>query len=347
MKYWLQRISYQQGVAHPLLFNHNYLSIGFSEISPIKVIEKCKNNDWVGFEDEFLEAWGFIPRIRYNLWNFVNGMQKGDWVLVPTQGAFSIFEIISENVEIASDISISGLKDWEENRILINNENASIVRDGTPPVEVDLGFFRKVKPLFLEISRDAYADQTLTARLKARSSNLNISDLEDNIKATVSSYVINKPINLHNIILEQSAPIVYETIVRQLNPDKFERLIKWYFQRNLATSVDIPAKNETGKSGDTDVIATFDNLKLIIYVQAKFHNGFTSSWAIEQVKAYKDEKESLDDGYNRIGWVITSAEQFDQTAMEMAKLHNINLINGLEFSRMLIESGIQSLGNAL
>ena len=54
--------------------------------------------------------------------------------------------------------------------------------------------------------------------------------------------------------------------MKQLNPDKFERLIKWYFQRNLANSVDIPAKNENGKSGDTDVIATFDNLKLIIEI---------------------------------------------------------------------------------
>lgn len=347
MRSWIQRISYEQEVASPLLFTHNYLAIGFSEINPFDVLEKSLNNDWKGFENEFQNAWDYIPRQRFNLWNFVHEMKKGDWVLVPAPGSFSVFEIINNQAEIASDIIIPELKDWQDNPIYASRDDGHLHKRNETQDLVDLGFFRKVKPLFSDISRDAYADQALTSRLKTRNSNIEITDLERSLKDAIASYKINKPINLHNIILEQNTPIVFESITNQLNPDKFEKLIKWYFTRNMATSVDIPAKNENGKTGDADIIATFDNLKLIIYVQAKFHRGLTSSWAIEQIQSYKDQKESLDDGYSRICWVISTADQFDEDAIEMAKLNYVNLINGMEFSKMLIESGIQSLGNAI
>ena len=51
-----------------------------------------------------------------------------------------------------------------------------------------------------------------------------------------------------------------------------------------ADKVDIPSKNNKENAvenyADVDVIAIFEKLKHIIYIQAKFHNGKTSDWAV-------------------------------------------------------------------
>ncbi len=49
-----------------------------------------------------------------------------------------------------------------------------------------------------------------------------------------------------------------------------------------------------------DVIATFEKIKTIIFVQAKFHKGKTSSWAIEQISDFMTSRAAMDDGYSKI-----------------------------------------------
>ena len=59
-------------------------------------------------------------------------------------------------------------------------------------------------------------------------------------------------------ILEKITPQVLKSLKSELNPDKFENLVKFYFEKNGATDVYIPAKNEKGKEGDADVVAIFE-----------------------------------------------------------------------------------------
>ena len=347
MSYWLHRISWYAYVSYPLL-ELGYLSIGFSDLSNPQMHKIVAENNWESFEDEFEEAWGNVPRSRYALWRFIAEMKKDDLVVVPTTGSFSVYRILEDEFYIINELNeLSSLKDWEGNKVAIN-PNGYLSIDITKPDYVDLGFFRKVTPVAIGISREDYADRKLTARMKIRNTTADITDIKQSVDEALKAYHNQKPINIHATIVDKMSEIVLEIIRNQLNPDNFEKLVQWYFGKILASSVDIPAKNERGKEGDADVVATFENIKSIVYVQVKHHHeGETSSWAVEQVRKYKTQKESMDDGYSKSAWVISSADGFSQDTIEEAKTNHVHLIDGKEFSKMLIEVGFETLDQVL
>ena len=139
-------------------------------------------------------------------------------------------------------------------------------------------------------------------------------------------------------------------IHEELAPDKFESLIKWYFKRVRASEVDIPSKNESDKEGDVDIIATFEPIKVLVYVQAKFHDpgSQTDEWAVEQIQAYVEHRDNSqeDDGYAKVLWVVSTCDDFTDDCMKMAKAKGVTLINGREFARMLIDAGFAGLDTA-
>ena len=335
--YWLHRISYHAEVSYPLL-EQGYLSIGFSDFSNKDFLNDVLQEDWGKFENYFYEYWGHAPRTRYNLWRFINEMKKGDWIIVPSWGVFSVYEITEEKIFLLSDLKINKLTDWSGN-ILEIKDNLIYNEDEI----IDLGFYRKVIPVKKDIPRYEFADAALTARMKIRQTNANISDLKDSINNAVKAYEKNEPINIYSQILKQTKDTILNTIKKELNPDKFETLIKWYFEKVGATEVYIPPKNEAEKEGDADVIATFDNIKTIIYAQVKFHSGETADWAINQIKDYRNNKETMDDGYSKIAWVVTSANRFTSDCYEYAKENHVQLIDGNQFATMLIEVGIKNI----
>lgn len=348
MNYWLHRISHHAEVSYPLLWK-NKLSIGFSDFAKQEFIDDVlRPNTWQErwriLEDNVEEMWGSRPRTRHNLWRFIEGFKKGDRIVVPSWGVFSIYEIVSEKPQPISEINIPDLKDWNKNKLqfkgnqLYRGEN-----------HIDLGFFWDVKPLAKNMSRKDFADAPLTARMKIRTTNCNIFDLRESVERSLESFAKNKPINLYADIVEKIAPQVLKTLKSSLNPDKFENLVKFYFERNGATSAYIPSKNESGKEGDADVIAVFEPIKTVIYAQVKFHNikSDTNRWAVDQIKDYRNNKELLDDDYTKIAWVITSANGFTEQCKKLAQEEKVQLIDGNRFSEMLIEAGILDLNKAL
>lgn len=341
MNYWLHRISHIAELSYPLLDN-GYLTIGFSDFTNEEMISKVLANDWDYFNAQFQEMWGNIPRTRYNLWNFLK-FEKGDIVIVPSWGTFFVCEITDERPLLIGQTYSEDLKSWGNKNVLTNgdyllNENSE---------EYDLGFARKVNVLYKNVSREKFADAPLTSRMKIRQTNAQINDLKDSIEKSIENYKANKPIHLHSIIIEKTASIVLEAVKKELNPNKFERLICTYFKTIGANEVTIPAKNESNKEGDADIVAVFENLKLIIYTQAKFQLGQINEWGTTQILDYKTNKESLDDGYNKVAWVITTADTFNSDAENIAKDNEIQLINGLEFAKMLLNAGINLLNTNL
>jgi len=339
MNYWLHRVSHHEEVAYPLL-EKGYLSIGWSDFSTPDFIKKSREeNGGTYFDETFQKEWGLpLPRNRYNLWRFIVEMEKGDWVVVPSWGTFSIFEIEDDSV-----LSISELC----NRFKINDWSGNPIENTT---QVDLGFFRKVKPIATDVSRYEYLDAALTARMKIRQTNADITDLKDSIEEALTAYKEKKPLNIYSQIVEKTSRQILDTIQSKLNPDKFERLVEWYFKRIGATAV-IPSKNESGKEGDADVVATFEFIKTIIYTQVKFHSRGTEtdSWAIEQINDYKSQKDrdEIDNGYSKIAWVISSGDRFSDEAKDLAKTANIQLFDGKTFATMLLEAGIANLNGAI
>lgn len=341
MDYWLHRISHIAELSYPLL-DKGYLSIGFSEFTNETIIDKVMSDDWQYFNQQFNEEWGSTPRTRHNLWNFIK-MKKGDIVIVPSWGTFFVCEVLDEKPLVMGHIHSEDLKTWHGESVYTNGKHL-ISKNGDV---YDLGFARKVNVLHKHISREKFADARLTSRMKIRQGNALINDLKENIEKSIKNYSENKPIHLHSIIIDQTASVVLNSIQNELNPDKFEKLVKAYFQAIGANDVTIPSKNERDKEGDADIIAVFENIKLIIYIQAKFQNGQISEWGANQILDYKNNKESIDDGYNKIAWVITTANTFNSNAQNLAKENNIQLVNGIDFSKMILNSGINLLNTHL
>jgi hypothetical protein len=341
MNYWLHRISHKAELSYPLL-NKGFLTIGFSDFTSLEFIDKVLADDWSYFDGKFKEKWDNVPRSRHNLWRFLK-FCKGDVIIVPSWGNFFVCEIIDEKPLLISDAYSDDLKTWSHVKVQTNGTHLTSESGKI----YDLGFARKVKVLYENVSRAKFADAKLTSRMKIRETNASINDLRISIEKIAANFEDNKPIHLHSIISEKTAKLVLESIKEELNPDKFEKLIKLYFKSIGANDVSIPAKNERGKEGDADIVAVFESIKLIIYIQAKFHKGTVDEWGANQILEYKTNKESIDDGYNKIAWVITSANNFNDQAMKIAAENEIQLINGLEFSKMLLNAGISLLNKDL
>ena len=107
----------------------------------------------------------------------------------------------------------------------------------------------------------------------------------------------------------------------------------------------IPSKRDGKGEADGDIVARFDALKLIIYVQAKHHKGETGEQAVIQISEYTDQKqqEEIDMDYNSIAWVVSAADEFSKKAQSLAMEKNIRLINGTEFRKMLIDAGMSKV----
>ena len=348
MNYWLHRISYHAEVSYPLL-DKNILSIGFSDFSNQQFIDDVLKDDkwkkrWKVLERKFKETWGNKPRTRHNLWRFIEGFKKGDRIIVPSWGVFSVYELVSEKPKPIGNLQIDNLKDWNKNPLTM--KNGLLFREDKL---IDLGFYWEVKPIAKNISRKDFADAKLTSRMKIRTTNAIINDIKESVEKSLIYFKKNKPVNLYSELLDNVAPQILNSLKSELNPDKFEKLVKFYFKKNGATEVYIPAKNEKGKEGDADVIAVFEPIKTIIYAQVKFHDlkSKTNEWAVQQIKDYKNNKESMDDDYTKIAWVITSAENFTDECIRIAQEEKVHLIDGKRFAEMIIEAGILDLNRTL
>lgn len=341
MNTWLHRISHHAEAAHPLL-DKGFLTIGFSDFQTQEFLEKCRARDWSYFDAAFAREWPDHPkpRTRHTLARFISSMAVGDQVLVPSWGTFSVFRITSD-ARLISALPVTDVKAWGDRTLTVKKDGLYI-----QDTALDLGFFREVEPIESNISRYKFADGPLTARMKYQMTNADITDLSESVRQSVEAARANRPINLHSQILDSSRDSVLKLIQEQLDPGKFERLIKWYFDGIGATSAVIPPKNEAGKEGDADVVATFEPLKTIYCVQAKFHLGETDKWAVQQIREFKDQRDRMDDGYTRIAWVVSSAPAFSEECKKLAKENSVGLFAGPDLSRMILEAGIEGLDKA-
>jgi len=343
MNYWLHRIAHLQNVSHPLL-EKGYLSIGFSDFCNDEFFKQiAKNENWDYLDNSFNERWGYLSKTRYNLWRFLVEMKRGDLVIVPKWETFSVYEICDDMPIMVTDKNIDlPTTDWNGNNIQRDTESYLLKLENEIDY-LDLGFLRKIKILYADIPRNGFADSALTSRMKIRNTNACISELSDSVQKAIQHFKKDQPINLKAEILSRSTEIWHNIIQTELTPDKYEKLVKWYFEKIGATESYISPKNYKDKSGDVDVVATFESIKTIINVQVKFYKGETSDWAINQIKDFANSKENMSDGYSRQYWVISSSDSFSQKSCNLAKENNILLVDGRQFIRMLLDVGLETL----
>ena len=347
MTYYLHRISHHNELSHRLL-ERGILSIGFSDFATHEFVSGHQGKEWRDVPSAIEKEWGKF-RPRFSLQRFLQ-MNKGDRVVVPTWRHFHVYEVDSDKRLIADDLDLNNLKTSHGHAVRRENGHLYIKdKDGQlMEGEIDLGFFREVKEVEKDIPRADYADNALINRLKVRQTNVEISDIQESVKKAISRWRGKKPINIANSITNDCADDVLRLINEELSSDRLEKLIEWYFKRIGAASVYIPPKNEPGKEGDADIVAIFEPIGTIIYVQAKHHTETTGTWAVEQINGYVKNKEELEklkeeDGYTRISWVVSTGDDFSDDCREKAEKYDVRLINGEELAARILKAGISDL----
>lgn len=353
MNYYLHRISHESDVSYTLfkkgINGEIYLSLGWLEFSNTNILDAARLKDGnVEFEKIYDSIENKKYKSRWNMW-YLAQFKKGDLVIVPLyDGRFSVCEVLEEAKSIKSISDNSFKSYWNKYDIYWDKSNECYTCNGRT---VDLGFVVKVKKLYDDISRNDYANSILTSRLKMRQTNGNIDDIKESVDVTIEALKKDRPINFHDNSIDKLAPSLYERIEKDLNPDKFELLVKSYMEK-LGANVIIPPKNQPGKEdyADADVVAYFDNINVAILIQAKHHKDETNSWAVEQISKYKEQLENpdskLDDGmsgYTYIPWVVSTCRDYTEEAKINALNNNIRLINGMDFAKMLLEQGLYNI----
>lgn len=350
MDYWLHRISYCWDVSKPL-FDKGYLTIGWNTYSYAyeSLYEKAmySSGDFDRYMKDVVHESG---RSRWNLWYF-GQMKVGDTVVVPLyEGQFAIAQI-AETIRPIRELPIVSFKSLNNKNVVLG-DNGLIYSD-SPDDPIDLGFYIKITNVKPAIPR-GYADSNLNSRMKMRQTNGIIQDA-NLIQSIEAARVAKAPANIHDLIVENTAEAIFKVINEKIDPDKFELLVKWYMEKMGASLAYRPAKNEAGKEdgADADVIAEFDPLGVVFYIQVKKHDGKTGRHAIDQIVNYTIQKGNSEDNITYIPWVITSADGYDEAAekavIDAAQLHKlyIRLIDRKMFAKMLVDAGISSINDVI
>ena len=339
--YWLQRISHEWGVTKPLL-EKGYLSIGWQylmSISP-ELRECIVHKHGEGF-DSIMRELNDRSRSRWCLQRFAQ-FKPGDVVIVPLYDKNFAIVKVEGTAETITDLPEEVVKELKG--ITLTKDGLELAFNENDKRLVDIGFFVKIEKPVKIIPR-SYAEDKLQMRMKLRQTNAIINDL---VKEVDKAAVRVAPIDVHEILTEKTADTILDNIIKYVNADNFERVVKWYMEKVGASDARILSKNSPEKQdyADADVIAVFENLGITIYIQAKKHTDKTGQWAVEQISKYKEQQEvRYIDGMTYIPWVVSTADDFTQSARELADGLNVRLINGKEFARMLAEVGVNGIGD--
>ena len=334
--YWLHRISNEWGVAKPLL-DKGYLTIGWQYLMTIspELRECIAEKQGEGFEP-LMDKLGARYRSRWCLYRCAT-FKPGDIVVVPLYDKrFAVVEVES-SAKCILDLPAEIIKELSDN---------SMKAEGLVDIEnnraIDIGFFVKIKTPVKIIPR-SFAEDKLQMRMKLRQTNASINDLK---KAVDDAAKREAPVDVHEILVEETANAILEKIKKYVTADNFERVVKWYMEKIGASKVYIPPKNSSEKTdyADADVVAVFENIGVTIYIQVKKHDDQTDSWAVQQILKYGEQQEkNFIDGMTYIPWVISTADGFKENAYVEANANGVKLINGKEFARMLAEVGVNGI----
>ena len=346
-RYYLHRISHENETSYSLL-EKGFLTLGWEIFTDSGILDAAREDGYPQFGIIAGKYGEDRNRSRWNIWYFAR-MYIGDIVVVPLYGGlFSVYEVreLAEPITALERVlsSVQGYWNrhrisWKEHRLFDEAENR----------KVDLGFFVKAEPIVINVPRKI-VDGTLISRMKIRTTNADITDIEASVDSAIKAGKENKPITLYESTIDTLASQLQKSIQKNLDDIKFEHLIKWYLERCGANTVWIPPKNERGKEdgADADVIADFMHLNYMVYVQAKHHNNAreTSEWAVHQIVSYKEQKRGDDPSYTYATWAITSGDAFSDRAIKEAAENHVRLITGKEFSQMLLNIGLLDLNDA-
>ena len=350
--YLLVRISHLEQFQYPLLHDEGYLTIGWGKLTKeeSKSLLRAALTDDNGkkFDQTFQDIYEDKVRNRWSLWRFLRA-KKSDIIVVPLDGKvfseynkkFAVCEVV-ENAAPIHELELSpALKEKKyslnEDGLYVNNEL------------VDLGFIIKIK--VIKICERSVSSALLISRMKVRQTVVEIWDLESDIKSVLEN---NNSIaeNLYNKFYSNKLNDVgvenlINAFLSNLSPDQLERLLKEYMRELCADSTILP-KHYKDKTGDCDVLATFERLHLRVCIQVKRHNidSHSDSTAISQIRDYVKDCLNKDPDFDYVAWAVTSAESFNEEAQNLATEDEhikVRLLDKDDLKHMIIDVGADYL----
>ena len=345
--YWMHRITHERGVKEALLNDEGLLLTGWGAVSNDSFLENVLGKGKQDFDAVYSLATGgadpcsgwkrTLPHNRFFLYMFLNEFQVGDYVVVPGPKDFSVYEIVSDK-PFSKEHIMEGIGNPDKQNII--KEGKKYYRKDTRE-ELELGFFWKVKPVELNISRELFAKDALRRRLKFQGTDNNITQLGQDVEDAIKRHHDNVPFLLKNEIVNSAWQIVLDKVQSIANDSAFEKTVKYYLERLGATSVMIPAKTLLSKEqGDADVVAIFEALQIKVIVQVKH---YLKKVDVEAVKQIVDSMSVYEDSfYTVIPWVVAACDTFTDEAQMFAEENGVRLITGSEFTRSLLDIGFGS-----
>ncbi len=335
-RYWLHRISHEWEIAYPLL-EKGYLSVGWNCYSNTTLLDETNEKGWPYFE-QFMAENNDTKRSRYSLWRFFD-FKNGDIVVVPLFGGkFCVCEVdgdVTEATKLPS--SLSKVNTETKGEAVLGSSGFVC---STTNTLYDIGYVVPVKKLTSAIPR-SFADVPLVSRMKIRHTNVGIDDLAQSVEMAINA---TEPVNVHDKLVQASIDPITSVFERFVTPDNLENIVKNYMIKKGADRAWIPAKNESNKDNgaDADVVAEFDDLRLIFYIQVKKHSGNTNEWAVKQISEYYEQRQNSSNDYTYIPWAISTAE-FSEDAVRLAEEKGVRLIGGRELVEMIVNSGFSNI----
>ena len=180
------------------------------------------------------------------------------------------------------------------------------------------------------------ASSALQWRLKARQTCIEITDIVDDLRLTISDAA--KGIQRDFLTdLREAALQSLRSPSSRMNDWDFERLVANIFRRLGASQVEVTPRSLD--MGD-DVVARFERLGVTIVAQAKYHPDpawKTGEGSLEQLLAGMDARDA------DIGWLVTCGEFGFDVAEREAKLSaqgkRVQFIDGAQLAAILVDVG--------
>lgn len=241
-KYWLHRITGGLNgtiLSYPLLRNYKLISIGWSFLSSQEIAKDIQDRGEVAIREAYNREGASWSRNAYSLLNFVHRMHVDDIVVVPMGANINIYRIADEVIYTNDNLP----EEYFGKSKVIRNSNGISTLDGQ---EIDLGFYRSVEPVALNIPRNQ-ADNDLYKKTKALHTNLNITDVYKSIEKLIPESKREQDINILN------STIISDFLIRNYkNVDNLQLI-------NLRPVTLIVGKNNVGKSNILEAISLYIN----------------------------------------------------------------------------------------
>jgi predicted Mrr-cat superfamily restriction endonuclease len=248
-----------------------------------------------------------------HMWRFVREMQIGDLVVVPSGPSFYVAEIIGDAVYLpersSDDTSYRRAVRW---------------LNGKKPIPRN------------------YAKAALISRMKVYGTSASATDLVEEINDALTRAASgSKP----SFKVELQGALIEKTVAHlrsgHIDSFGFEELIKELLIEMGAKNAQVIARRQ---DKGADVLATFrvaETFQYTLAVQAKHWNGSSPVTS----KVVKQLIDGIEASNANLGMVITSGT-IDESAVKAAMAYTeangtlIELVDGEQFAKMLIEQGI-------